>query len=296
MKILVTGASGWIGTWLVPALVGAGHYVIGVDPAPYPQHIDGFEFVHSGLVWALLNTHPPEKAIDDLGVDVVVPLQGLLGSAESVKEPVTSLVDSVKLNLMLLDAISRSGSRPLIVFLSSDLCYREPSRCIYSLHKKTVEGYLRIFNRVHDIPYVILRMATGYGPLQKRQSVVNYYIRRALAGETIPVHGDGKNRQAFIYIEDAVKCIQLACEAERGLNVLYPLIGQNLKIVDLAQAVVDVLGGEIEHVEPPVLADKVSVGDLPVEDFGPRGCRPEVDIYEGIRRTAEWMKEAQPLS
>lgn len=287
MKILVTGASGWIATYLIRDLLKAGHTVYGTDCEKLDDERRkfigaDFEFHQLDLFLYLFSMMPE--------VDVIVPLTGQLGSKESVEKPIGSLRDGVMTNLFLLDTLVKAKRQPLIVFVSSDLCYRKPSRCFYSFHKIVVEEYLRLFRRNHDIPYIVLRMATGYGPLQKRQSVVNFYIQRALEKRTIPVYGDGLNRQAFIYIEDAVRCIHLACEGKIVQNTIHPLVGDNLKIVDLAGAVAEMLGGEVEHVEWPKLTEKVNVGDLPIELLPPKGWLPGVGIYTGIERTAEWMK------
>lgn len=284
MRVLIIGVSGFIGSFLTRYLTDVGYEVIGVDKqdsllcgAP------NFTF-HKVDLFAYLYGPIPE-------VDVVVPLQGQIGSVESVKRPIESLRDSVMSNRFLLDRLIETGQKPLVVFVSSDLCYRKDSQCNYSAHKKLVEHYLRTEHRIRDIPYVILRTATCYGPLQKRPSVVNFYVKQALEGKTIPVYGSGDSRQAFIYIEDAVRCIQLACEGKIAQNCVLPLVSENLRIIELAEVVSEVVGGEIEHVDWPELAWKVNVGDLPIELLPPKGWFPEVKIHEGIKRTAEWMKE-----
>lgn len=286
-RILITGASGWVGTWLIRDLLRAGHTVIGVDCEKLNKERrrfigTDFEFHRMDLFTYLFEQMPD--------VDVVVPLTGQLGSKESIEAPMRSLRDGVTANLFLLNMLAKTGQRPLVVFVSSDLCYREPSRCFYSFHKTVVEEYLRIFHNIYGIPYVILRMGTGYGPLQKRDSVVNFYIRWALEGKTIPVYGAGENRQAFIYIEDAVRCIQLACEGSIRQNRIHPLIGENVRIVDIARAVATKVGGIIEYVEWPELAKKVNVGDLPIDLPFPAGWEPRISLYAGIERTARWMK------
>lgn len=215
MKILVIGSSGFIGTHLVRDLIDAGHKVIAVDREKFCDEnvLESSDFMfHRMDLFAYLFGPFPE-------VDVVVPLQGQIGSVDSVKNPMGSLRDSLMSNRFLLDRLVESGQKPLVVFVSSDLCYRDVSRCVYSLHKKTVEGYLKIVSQVHGIPHVILRTGTAYGPLQKRDSVVNFYIRRALEGKSIPVYGTGDNRQAFLYIDDCVVSVsrQIGHNAPNGL-------------------------------------------------------------------------------
>jgi|GEM_PF-4776381 len=288
MRILIVGGAGFIGRWLLRELVKE-HDVISIDPKPFSEEV--LDFI-GGRFTAYNMTWQDYLAFCDFpDVDVVVPLQGQIGSVDSVRKPFESLHESVSTNLSVLEHLRLMSRKPLIVFVSSDLCYSPEPKCLYSLHKHTVEGYLRIFYEIAGIPYVILRTATCYGPWQVRDSVVNFYIRRALNGDGIPVYGDGQNRQAFIYIEDAVNCIKMACEGKFGYNATYPLVGENLRITEIAEAVSRLIGGEVEHVDWPMLTKAVNVGDLPITSLGPHGWLPKVHFEGGILRTAEWIKK-----
>ena len=289
LRVLIPGGAGFVGTWLTRELVQSGHSVVVVSPSRFSDEaleFIGGEFEHFPMKW--------QAFFFEYGMpwaDVVVPLQGKIGSVDSIDDPMGFLKESVETNVLLLNAIVNSERpMPLVVFVSSDLCYRAVPRCLYSAYKRLMEWHLKIFCEVYGLRYVILRMATGYGPWQRRDSVVNFFVRRALKGNTIPVYGEGRNRQAFIFAEDAARCIRMACEGRFATAATHPLVGGNHSIVEIAETVSRVLGGEVVHVEWPPLAKAVNVGDLPINLLPPSGWYPEVKLEEGIRITAEWMR------
>jgi nucleoside-diphosphate-sugar epimerase len=222
---------------------------------------------------------------------VVFSLPGQLGSVASLKDPLGSVAESILPHLTLLRALSENGLKPTVVFPSSHLVYKEPSRCLYTAHKKTVEDYLRIYHRAYGIPYVVYRIATGYGPHQKRISVVNFFIKRALEGKNLPVYDYVQNdRLGIVYIDDMVAALALACGREDYKYHAYPLLAYQPRVVDIANAVADSLGGKVALVETPPLVKSVGSGDLLIEDDGPPGWIPKVGLEEGILKTAQWMR------
>lgn len=285
MKIVVVGGSGWLGSHLVQALTGK-HDVIVIDPKepliPFGPEI---EHIQQPVACLLIDPHPV------LDADVVVSLPGQLGSVNSVENPLGNVIEGNMPQLTLLKVLADNGLTPTVVFPSSHLVYKDPPRCVYTANKIAIEAYLRIYSRAYGIPYVILRIATGYGPHQERSSAVNFFIRRALEGKTIPVYkGVQNDRLAIVYIDDMVNALVLACERENYRYHVYPVFSSQPRIIDIAGAVTDVLGGEIELTETPDLVKSVGSGDLLITDIGPPGWIPGVGLRDGIRKTAQWMQ------
>jgi len=294
MKIILIGGWGYIGLNLIRQLKN--HEIVVIDPH-YPtdaereflsEQIDCIEHVICGVPpdsSATLTSYPIYVMYD---ADVVVSLAGQLGSAASVKDLWASFNESMVPHVWLLDLLAKRGLKPLVVFPSSDLTYCYPPRCDYAANKLCIEDKLRIAHKVHGIPYVALRMATGYGPMQRRNSVVNLYVKLGLEGKNIPVWGDGLNRQAFIYADDMAKAFKMACEGRIRTGV-YPLVGHVSRIGEIAATVSRLVGGKVVYEPYPSNAEKVNVGDLPI--FGnPPKFEPEVGLEEGILKTAEWMR------
>lgn len=285
MKIVLIGGHGWIGLHLIKRLAD-NHEVIVFDPhKPTDEErefLSGRAFVHHRA------TQWPYSIDDITHADVIVSLPGMLGSVPSVERFIPNLHCSVFPHLDLLDVLKDNKLTPLVVFPSSDLTYCYPPRCMYAANKLYIEDTLRIAHKIHGIPYVALRMATGYGPMQRRDSVINFYVRRGLEGGEIPVWGDGMNRQAFIYADDMARAFEMACEGSFPTGI-YPLVGHNSRIWEIADAVSKLVGGRVVHEPFPELAEKVSVGDLSV--YGnPPSFEPRILLTEGITRTAKWMR------
>lgn len=282
MRILLIGGTGFLGTWLTREF-GREHEVLVVDPKPFSaEQIDWLQ--EERAYWEYRRHHA--GLIHEC--DVIVPLVGLLGSVASTEDPLGSLLMSGSFNLRLLIALASSGSRPLILFPSSDLAIKP--RCMYSIHKRLVEDHLKLFQRVHGVPYVIFRMATGYGPWQRRDSVINFYVRRALCGESLPVYGHGDCKRAFIYASDAADAFRFALEMGLGGSTLN-LVGHNHTLTRVAETVAELVGGQVVHTEWPELAKLVDVGSLPVYSRGLKkvGWSPRVSLREGIFRTRDWV-------
>lgn len=280
MKIILVGGAGWIGSALDAALNE--HQVVVIDPEA-PNII--------ASVRARLAAWFFRKGEICHNADVVVALPALLGSVPSVENPFGSLQDTLMPQLTLLSALARYGLKPLVVFPSSHLVYEDQPRCLYSTFKLAVENCLRVFHNAYDIPSVMLRIGTGYGPKQKRKSVVNFYIERALAGKEMPIYRGVKDDVlATVYIDDVVSALKMACEGKFPLNEVYPVVGCNMKIVDIAKSVERLVGGRVVLVDTPEMVKRVGSGSLPVKGGGPPGWEARVGLEEGILKTAEWMK------
>lgn len=291
MRILLIGGTGHIGTWLTREL-SMDHEVIVTDTVPFSSRQTEW-LMSERATWEYFPSYY-QYAPHLHDFDAVVPLVGQLGSVASMEDPLGSLWGA-KFVLWLLAEIVEIGAKPLIVFPSSDLVHRP--RCLYSIHKALIESYLERYHFCYDIPYVSLRTATCYGPWQRRDSVINLYIRLGLQGQDLPVYGEpygGKGGvRAFIYTEDAARAFRLAIEGNLRPGEWYNLAGHNNTITEVANAVSDLVGGTVRHVPWPEMAKLVDVGHLPIEShiLHDIGWRPKVGLGDGILRTARWISD-----
>jgi len=283
MKVLLIGGGGFIGVWLTKALVDAGHYVRIVGRSPLPEEKWAFLLRDGwgGRQRSFRETVDRRDLLMD--VDAIVPLAWLLGSVASDENPMGSLESAADV-LALLHALVEFDLRPLVVFPSSHLAPKP--RCLYALHKVLTEGHLEYYWRVHGIPYIALRTAKAYGPLQRR-GVIDFYIRRGLAGGKLPVYGQGQNRVALIYVGDAARGLKWAIEGKFPRNKIHNLVGHNHTITQIAEAVVELVGGTVERCVPWPDLDKVlDAGDLPLDnDLARWGWEPICGLKGGIART-----------
>ena len=92
-------------------------------------------------------------------------------------------------------------------------------RGLYEISNLTAEKIIEVYDRVHGIPSVLLRLTNVYGPRAQmkhsRYGVVNWFVRLAVDGETIKVFGDGTIKRDFLYVDDCVEAILLAAASRR---------------------------------------------------------------------------------
>ncbi|WP_436531371.1 NAD-dependent epimerase/dehydratase family protein [Actinoplanes sp. HUAS TT8] len=240
MRVVVTGAAGFIGSHLVLALVAAGHDVLAVDaPArnASPAAVAGNIAV---LARAGVPLTECDLATDDLGpladAEVVLHLAGRPGVRASWGPGQADAErDNVTATGRLLAACARS--RPRFVLASSSSVYGEAARpsaehdgldprSPYATSKVEAE---RLVQRAvaEGMPAVVLRYFSVYGPRQRPDMAFHRFIEAALDGSPAPLYGDGGQRRSFTFVGDVVDATIRAAHAPLPagtvLNVGHPV-------------------------------------------------------------------------
>jgi len=213
--------------------------------------------------------------------------------------------------LALVEALRRENRTARIVFASSRLEYgrvgpepvseTEPVNpmCLHAIHKLVAEDYLRMYERLYDIPYAVARITNPYGPGQPRArtdyGVVNRLIHLALADETLPIYGDGRQRRDYIYIDDVVEALLAMASPDSRTSGIYNVgTGIGTPIAEMATAIARAAGGgRVEFVPWPALAEQIETGDF-IADITriqtTLGWQPQVSLEEGLRRTVSFYR------
>lgn len=244
------------------------------------------------------------------GQDIVFNLAGQSGAVRSMEDPFTDLDVNCRGNLVLLEALRAENRSAKLVFVSSRLAYgRAGSKPVteddianptsmHAMHKLAVEKYLEIHGRVHGLLFAIARLTNPYGPGQPSDrtayGVVNHMIHRALAGDTIPVYGDGRQQRDYIYIDDAVAALLRMGESAASNGRTYNVgSGIGTALVDMARAITAMAGGRVELIDWPSLAERIETGDF-VADIGrirrELAWEPRVSLAEGLERTVSFYR------
>jgi UDP-glucose 4-epimerase len=312
-QALVIGGLGFIGGRLSSALADAGAKVTIVTPSRHKHHDAAIDLEARGiriLQGDVRDRGQMEAAVR--GQDVVFNLAGQSGAVRSMEEPWDDLDVNARGMLTLVEAVRRENPKARVVFTGSRLQYgrvgpapvaethETDPLCVHAVHKQVAEQYLRLYERLYGISYAVARVTNPYGPGQPRArtayGVVNRLIYLALAGEVLPIYGDGKQRRDYIYIDDAVRAL-LTLGAATTSNVYNVGTGQGTSIADMAHAIVAAAGGgRLEFVAWPALAEQIETGDF-VADISrikeELGWRPGVALTEGLRRTVEFYRVHQ---
>ena len=309
-KILVTGAAGFIGSWITEVLIQRGANVCGLDNFETGKqenlaHIAGkFQFIDCDL----RDAEAAARACD--GVEVVFHQAARPSVPRSVKDPRTSHTANLDGTFNLLEGARAAGVKRIIYAASSSAYGNQPGFprretmvpmpiAPYPVQKLAGEFYMKSYWQVYGIETVCLRYFNIFGPRQVPDSpysgVMAKFALQMLRSERPTINGDGEQGRDFTYVENAVSANLLAMEAPaekvagRVFNVA---CGQRHTLNETYRIMADLLDFKESPIYgPPRTGDIAnSLADISAarEAFG---YEPTISFEEGLRRTVAWYRE-----
>jgi dTDP-glucose 4,6-dehydratase len=167
-------------------------------------------------------------------------------------------------------------------------------RGVYDEAKRYAEAMAMAYHRTHGIPAKIVRIFNTYGPRMRRNDgrAVPTFIKQALAGEPLTVHGDGTQTRSLCYVDDLVEGIFrfLSSDALGPMNIGNP---EEITVRELAELIAGVAGGPARLTFTPRPVDDPEVRCPDISLARARiGWEPGVALEEGLKKTIEWAREA----
>jgi UDP-glucuronate 4-epimerase len=320
MKILLTGAAGFIGSHLAERLCGRGDGVTGFDNFDpfYPREVKernlagllprkDFQLVEGDLT----DPHDVDQAFDVAGpVDAVVHLAALAGVRPSIANPGRYWNVNVNGTLHLLHACRERNVRRVVFAssssvygLDSDVPFSEFDPCghpmsPYAATKRA--GELMAFNHHHlyGASVTCLRFFTVYGPRQRPDLAIHKFTRLIAAGRPVQLFGDGTTSRDYTWIDDILDGVVAAIDQQvrdpRTAYRIYNLGGSRpttlRELVDRIQAALGKQAViESRPEEPGDMKHTLADVDLARGDLG---YSPKVSIDSGIPRFVDWWRSA----
>src|SRR3989344_6851639 len=225
----------------------------------------------------------------------------------SVKQPREDLLTNIygTLNMLKWASDNKAGR---FIFASTIAVYgntKEPlsteeSEILptnpYGVSKYSCEEYCRLWHRQYNLPAVIFRYASVYGPRQAvGVGVVNTFIQKIRAGEPITVYGDGGSTRPFTFVADVVQANLLAANTNDN-----SVFGETVNVAMAQSVSINQLVGAISDKmkkKPKIIHEKERAGEMKrmvasIEKIGKRlGFRPAIAIKEGISRTVDYYEK-----
>ena len=281
MKILVTGAAGFIGKNLVRRLMVDKHEVIAFDRRSCSL---GTESVQGDVA-----SFDFSNILED--VDVVFHLASLLGTSELFHRIIEAERVNVIGTLNLLEAM-RKKDVGNIVFTSKPNFWKDN---VYTITKETCERYLMMYRNVYGFNTVTARPFNIYGPeepLSEYRKAIPYFTIAALKNETIEIFGNGEQTMDAIYVDDAIEAL-VRCSTVRPEDAVEIGNGKPLKVKQLAQEIVDLANSKSKLLYIPMRRGEADARNVRANGNIERliGFHPKIGLEEGLKRTIDWYSK-----
>ena len=275
MRVLVTGGTGFIGKYTCEALQDRGH-----EPITFgvTRECD------------VLGDIRDASAID-LAVstsDAVMHLAGVLGTQETVDDPLPAIETNILGGLNVFKAIRRYEV-PAVNIAAANHWMWNP----YSITKKAAERFALMANKEWGTKIALIRGLNVYGPRQKAypvKKIMPNLIIPVLEKRPIVIYGDGEQVMDMIWVEDVAEILVRALVQKHGVydSVMDAGTGRKTTVNELAQAVVEMMGeGTIEHVpmRPGEAENSIVLGDP--KTLEPLNWSPDdfLPLEDGLKRT-----------
>jgi UDP-glucose 4-epimerase len=292
----VTGGAGFIGSHVVDRLVAEGHDVVVIDTRrPHRPDVQ-FRAVDirdmGGLVRATA------------GCEVVFHLAGVSNVNEAFDFPVQTFDVNVTGTARVWEAARRNGVRRTVlastVWVYAGALGQQPfaedsplalrgSGHLYTASKMGSELVVTSAHELYGQEFTIFRYGIPFGPRMREELVIPRFVRKALDGKTLTIHGDGLQFRKYVYVEDMVEAHLLAL-GEAGANQVFNLEGPApVSIRHMAEVVRDLVDKTLAIEFIPARP-----GDYAGQEVSGRkaadllGWVPRTGFREGMRRYLEW--------
>ena len=331
MKVLVTGAAGFIGSALSIRLLDRGDEVIGIDnlndyydpklkEARMARHLDHPNFTHVNI--DLEDREGIKKLFEKEKPQGVVNLAAQAGVRYSIENPL-AYVDTNLVGFAHILEGCRHNNVEHFVYASSSSVYGSNTNMPFSIHdnvdhplslyaatKKANELMAHTYSNLYNLPTTGLRFFTVYGPWGRPDMALFKFTKAMLAGESIPVFNYGKHRRDFTYIDNIVEGVIRVLDRPASSNPDWDganpdsgtsqapwrvyNIGNNspVELMDYIGALEESLGIEADKEMLPLQDGDVPDTYANVDDLVKEfGYKPDMSVKQGVANFVDWYKD-----
>ncbi len=307
MRIVLTGAAGFLGRYLAARFLDEGFEVVGVDNlitgssdgVARLEERDGFSFLRhdvstplyvEGTVDGVLHFASAASPVDYLELPIQTLKVGSLGTHNTL-----GLAKAKGARFLLASTSEVYGDPEVHPQRENYWGHVNPigPRGVYDEAKRFAEALSMAYHRVHDVPVRIARIFNTFGPGMRPGDgrVVSNFIVQAIRGEPLTVYGGGNQTRSFCFVDDLIEGIFRLYGSDYAgpVNLGNPT---EFSVLQLARIVLDEVGSPSEIVHRPLPTDdpKVRRPDIALAKRL-LGWEPKVELEEGVRRTVPYFRE-----
>ena len=309
MRILITGAAGFLGSHLTDRFLAAGHSVVGLDNF-ITGHPDNIAHLMGNERFSFLRHNISEFTYVAGEIDGVLHFASPASPIDYLQYPIQTLKVGALGTHNALGLAKTKGARLLLA--STSEVYGDPlehpqretywgnvnpigPRGVYDEAKRFAEAITMAYHRFHNVDTRIVRIFNTYGPRMRPNDgrVVSNFIVQALRGEPLTIYGDGSQTRSFCYVEDEVEGIfRLFMKGDHDpCNIGNP---DEYTVLQLAEMVIELTGSSsvIERRPLPTDDPRVRKPDI-TRARTMLGWDPKVPVREGLKRTIDYFRSTQ---
>jgi UDP-glucose 4-epimerase len=307
--LFITGGAGFIASTLIARLAERNRIVVydnytrnTLKGTPYDRHPNVTQVQGDVLDFERLKAHMA-------GADIVVHAAAIAGIDSTVKNPVTTMrVNMIGTANALEAAHQVGGVERLVEFSTSEVFGSQAfkvdeaaqtvtgavgeARWTYAVSKLAGEHLAHAYFKQHGLPTVTVRPFNVYGPGQTGEGALSIFIRKALRNEDLLIFGDGTQIRAWCFVDDMVEGVMACLEHPNAVGQSFNIGNARAvtTIYGLAEAVLRVTGSTARIQFRQALSADIELR-IPNVDKAREliGFAAQVDLEEGLRRTAEWI-------
>lgn len=294
MKVSVFGASGFIGINTVKALLDSGFDVVSSDIRNHPDNES--EFIKADI----LNQEEIQKVVNDSDIIVHLAASPL---PYSLKEPLKNAEINILGSLNIMDVARRCGCEKIVFSSASSIVGNVIDNPVTELHpckpktpygvaKYAIENYLRVYNEIYSLNYLIFRFFNVYGPYQYPDSgaLIPQIHSKIKNNQEITVFGDGSQTRDFIYVEDLSQFIVKAAKSPVKNEIINMGTGIPHSVMDIIQESSKILSSQPLINYQPERPGEISnfVADT-TKIFNLFNEIPDTPLQEGLKKTYSWL-------
>ncbi|MCH7820012.1 MAG: SDR family NAD(P)-dependent oxidoreductase [Candidatus Marinimicrobia bacterium] len=312
MKILITGAAGFIGSHLCEKLLEDGNTVVGFDNFdPFYERTvkennlktsvlnESFKLIEGDI----RDSESVKKLFDEHSFEVVVHLAAKAGVRPSIEDPTAYNKVNVLGTLNILEMMKKNDIKRLVFASSSsvygnstDVPYKETMNVnnpISPYAATKIAGELLCYNYWHlyKISATCLRFFTVYGPRQRPEMAIAKFVKKAYDGNLISIYGDGSSCRDFTYIEDIIQGVVVSTERDLGFEIINIGESETIDLNSLLGLIKELTGCDLKTENLPMQPGDVDKTFANIDkakrllDYA-----PVTSVREGIKQYISWLR------
>jgi dTDP-glucose 4,6-dehydratase len=321
MRLLITGGAGFIGSAVVRRAVKVGHHVVNLDALTYSACLENvasvsdnplYSFEHADIcdpdvLEQIFNHYKPDavmhlaaeshvdRSIDGPGAFIETNVNGTYQMLEAARAFWQAEGKPAEFRFHHISTDEVYGTLGATGMFTENTPYAPTSP--YSASKAASDHLVRAWHETYRLPVIITNCSNNYGPYHFPEKLIPVVILRALAGEPIPVYGEGNNIRDWLYVEDHADAL-LTVLGKGELGRTYNIGGENeVSNIDLVRTICGILDTKCPK-ETQYGEQITFVTDRPGHDLRyaidptririELGWRPSVTLEQGLEITVQW--------